>query len=120
MANDKNLLYQVALTMIPQIGPVQAKLLLQHCNVDEIFHAKPSFLERIEGIGPVRAACISSFREFHRAEQEIGFIEKYSICPLFITDTKYPKRLLTCYDSPTLLYLKGDIDLNAPKIISVI
>lgn len=120
MANNNDLLYQVALTMVPQIGPVQAKLLLQHCNIEEIFHAKRSFLERIEGIGPVRASCITSFRDFNLAEKEIRFIEKYNIRTLFITDEKYPRRLLTCYDSPTLLYFKGDLNLNAEKIISVI
>ena len=71
---DKDLLYQIALTLIPQIGPVQAKLLLQHCDAEEIFHAKKSFLEKIEGIGTMRAASINAFRDFSRAEQEIKFI----------------------------------------------
>jgi DNA processing protein len=114
------LLYQLALTLVPQIGPVQAKLLLQHCDAEEIFHAKKSYLEKIEGIGPVRAAAITAFRDFRQAEQEIKFIEHYKIQPLFITDPAYPKRLLNCYDSPTLLYYRGTADLNNPKIIALI
>ncbi|MES1221692.1 MAG: DNA-processing protein DprA, partial [Bacteroidota bacterium] len=31
-----------------------------------------------------------------------------------------PKRLLNCYDSPTLLYYKGTADLNASKIVAII
>ena len=114
------LLYQLALTLIPNIGTVQAKILLQHCEAEEIFHAKKSFLEKIEGIGPVRAASISSFKDFSRAEDEIKFIEKYKIKPLFLTDPLYPQRLLNCYDSPTMLYYKGEADLNAQKIVSII
>ncbi|MEQ1678938.1 MAG: DNA-processing protein DprA, partial [Chitinophagaceae bacterium] len=57
---------------------------------------------------------------FYRAEEEIKFIEKYKITPLFITDKAYPKRLLKCYDSPTLLYYRGDANLNAEKMIAVI
>jgi DNA processing protein len=114
------LLYQIALTLIPNIGPVQAKILLQHCNAEEIFHAKKSFLEKIEGIGPVRAASITAYKDFAIAEEEIKFIEKYKIKPLFLTDADYPKRLLNCYDSPTLLYYRGTTDLNAAKIISII
>lgn len=102
------------------MGAVQAKILLQHCNAEEIFHAKKSFLEKVEGIGPIRAASIRSFKDFERAEKEIRFIEKYKIKPLFLTDPAYPRRLLNCYDSPTLLYYKGDADLNAEKIIAVI
>ena len=117
---DKDLLYQIALTLIPNIGPVQAKTLLQHCNAEEIFHAKKSFLEKIEGIGPVRAASIAAFKDFTQAEEEIKFIEKYKIKPLFVTDSDYPKRLLNCYDSPTLLFYKGEADLNTSKIVAII
>lgn len=118
MSND--LLYQIALTLVPNIGYVQAKILLQHCNAEEIFHAKKSFLESIEGIGPIRAASIVGFNNFSAAEEEIKFMEKYKIKPLFLTDDDYPKRLLNCYDSPTLLYYRGTADLNSSKIISVI
>ena len=117
---ESALLYQIALTIIPNIGPVQAKILLQHCNAEEIFHAKKSYLEKIEGIGPVRAASIAAFKDFSKAEEEIKFIEKYKIRPLFITDNEYPKRLLNCFDSPTLLYYKGEADLNATKMIAII
>ena len=117
---SEDLSYQLSLTLIPNIGPVQAKILLQHCNAGEIFHAKKSYLEKIEGIGPIRAASIAAFKDFSKAEEEIKFIEKYKIKPLFITDKDYPKRLLNCYDSPTLLYYKGGADLNVSKIVAII
>ena len=117
---ESELLYQLALTVVPNIGPVQAKTLLQHCNAEEIFHAKKSYLEKIEGIGPIRASSIVSFKDFSKVEDEIKFIEKYKIKPLFLTDTAYPKRLLNCYDSPTLLYYRGEADLNAEKIVAII
>lgn len=115
-----DLLYQIALTLIPNIGAVQAKTLLQHFDVKELFKAKKSLLEKTEGIGEVRAQSIKEFDKFSKAEEEIAFIEKYNIKPLFITDSDYPQRLLNCYDSPTLLYYKGEANLNASKIISVI
>ena len=115
-----DILYRVALTRIPNIGPVQAKLLLQCCEPEEIFHAKKRFLEKIEGIGPVKAQAIRDFNNFSRAEKEIRFMEKYRITPLFLTDEDYPKRLLNCYDSPTLLYYKGTANLNAARIINII
>ncbi len=118
MTND--LLYRIALTLVPHIGPVQAKILLQHGEPEEIFHARKSFLEKIEGIGSVRAASIRSFKDFDAAEKEIRFLENHRVQPLFISDPVYPKRLLNCYDSPTLLYYKGTADLNAAKIISII
>jgi len=117
---NKDLLYQIALTLIPNIGPVQAKILLQQYEPAEVFKAKRSDLERMEGIGSIRANNIKDFDDFKTAEAEIAFIEKYAIQPLFITHAGYPKRLLNCYDSPTLLYYKGNANLNASKIIAVI
>ncbi|MBL0269735.1 MAG: DNA-protecting protein DprA [Chitinophagaceae bacterium] len=115
-----DILYRVALTMVPNIGPVQAKFLLQCCEPEEIFHAKKRFLEKIEGIGPVKAQSIRDFNHFSRAEKEIRFMEKYRITPLFLTDENYPRRLLNCYDSPTLLYYKGNANLNVPRVINII
>ncbi len=118
---EPSLLHQIALTFIPNIGPVQAKLLLNHFGEAElIFKAKKSTLESIEGIGSVRASSIKKFGDYKRAETEIKFIEKFKILPLFLTDSQYPKRLLNCYDPPTLLYYRGNADLNCSRIVSVI
>jgi len=118
---DSQLLYQLALTEVPNIGWVQAKILAQHFNeAEKIFKAKLSTLEKLEGIGTVRANSIKTFTDFSNAEEEIKFIEKFRITPLFITDKKYPQRLLNCYDPPTLLFYKGSANLNAAKIIAII
>ena len=119
MTND--LLYQIALTLIPNIGCVQAKILVENYSTAEnVFKAKKKELGAIENIGLVRANNIKSFEDFSIAEDEIKFIEKYKIQPLFITDKIYPLRLLHCYDPPTLLYYRGNADLNTSKIISII
>ena len=118
---NSELLNQLALTLVPNIGDVQAKILINYLgDASSIFKSKKSSLEKIEGIGEVRARSIKEFDDFHLAEHEIKFIEKYKIKTLFLTDADYPKRLLNCYDSPTLLFYKGTADLNASKIISIV
>ncbi len=116
-----DLLYQLALTQVPHIGCVHAKILAeQFGSAEQIFKAKKTLLEKIEGIGEVRANSIKHFTAFKEQENEIGFIDKYKITPLFVTDEDYPKRLLHCYDPPTLLFYKGTANLNTSKIISII
>lgn len=113
--------YQLALTFVPHIGCIQAKILANHFeSAENIFKAKKTELERLEGIGPIRAYSIKSFRNFSGVEKEITFIEKYKISALFLSDKNYPRRLLNCYDSPTMLFYKGNADLNHSKIISII
>ncbi len=119
MTND--LLYQIALTLVPNIGNVHAKALIGiYGDAQSVFKAKKKELEKIEGIGTVRAGSIKAFDNFSGIEDEITFIEKYKIAPLFISSKHYPQRLLNCYDSPVLLFYRGTADLNAPKIISIV
>lgn len=119
MSNE--LLYQVALTKIPNIGDVVSKALVNiYGSAAAIFQAPLKQLEKIEGVGGIRANSIKKFHDFSQCETEISFIEKYRIKPLFILDDDYPKRLLNCYDSPVLLYYKGNADLNSSNIVSVV
>jgi DNA processing protein len=119
MYND--LIHQIALTQIDGIGPVQAKLLIEHFKTAEaIFKAKKKELSVIDGIGEIKAAQIKAFNDFKLAEEEVLFCQKHHIQTLFITDTNYPQRLLHCYDPPTMLYYRGTADLNANKTISII
>jgi DNA processing protein len=113
--------YQIALTLVPNIGNVHAKSLMDiFGDAATIFNAKKSTLEKIEGIGTVRANSIKAFTDFTSCEAELDFIERYKIAPLFLTNPNYPKRLLSCYDSPTVLYYKGNADLNAAKIVAIV
>ena len=115
------LLYQIALTLVPNIGDIHAKALINNFETAAaIFSASKKDLESLEGIGTVRANSIKKFNDFKRAEEEVAFVEKYKITPLFLTDKNYPKRLLNCYDSPSILYYKGNADLNSPKIIAIV
>lgn len=119
MKND--LLYQISLSVIPNIGNVQAKILAQHFDSAEaIFKAPLRMLERLEGIGPVRGRSIRNFRDFAAAEREIRFIEQYGVRTLYLNDEAYPKRLLHCYDPPAILYCKGAAELNLEKSIAII
>jgi DNA processing protein len=119
MTNDRN--YQVALTMINGIGAVQAKNLIDHFeSAAAVFKASKKELSSISGIGEIKAKEIKAFDLWNDAEKEITFCEKHHIDILFLNDENYPKRLLNCYDAPTVLYYRGNANLNQPKIISII
>ncbi len=118
---DASLLYELALTRVNSIGTVQAKLLVDFFgNAEEIFKASKKKLSAVEGIGEVRAQAIKNFTAFSEMEQEVNFCQKHQINILFLTNNRYPSRLLNCYDAPTVLYSMGNADLNSTKIVSII
>jgi DNA processing protein len=113
--------YQIGLTLIPGVGDVNGKKLISYCgNAEAVFKEKKKALLKIPGIGDSTVNSIISQSVLSRAEEEIGFIEKYKIKTLFFTDQDYPKRLKHCIDSPLLLYYKGNADLNSEKIIGLV
>ncbi|WP_295116611.1 DNA-processing protein DprA [uncultured Chitinophaga sp.] len=113
--------YQLALTQIPQIGDIVAKELLQHFGeASAIFKARIAELEKIPGIGTVRARAIKQFNDFARTDEEITFMSRYQIQPIFYTSPAYPQRLQHCTDAPVMLYFKGHADLNASRIVNIV
>ena len=115
------MLYKIAITLIPKVGPILARNLISYCGgVEEVFRANPAKVRKIPGIGEKIAAEIRQADVLKRGEEEIAFITKHNIQPLFFLDDNYPSRLKECYDSPLLLYFKGNADLNASRIVGIV
>ncbi|WP_304064907.1 DNA-processing protein DprA [Pedobacter glucosidilyticus] len=115
------MLYEIGLTLIKGIGDATIKTLLSYCgSPEEIFRTSKQHLEKIPGIGSKTADLIIHHSSFDRAEQELKFIEKYKIQPIFIQAEDYPKRLKSCYDAPVMLYFKGNVKLNQQKVIAIV
>ncbi|MEQ7800450.1 DNA-processing protein DprA [Pedobacter sp. ASV1-7] len=116
-----SLIHKIGLTLIKGVGHVHAKNLLDHFgSAEAIFKAKGNQLMEVSGIGPVISGLILSNNVLKEAEKQLVFIRKHKVQVLFYTDISYPQRLKYCHDAPVLLYYKGNIDLNHPRIISVV
>ena len=118
---NEQLKYQIAITLIPGVGPVLARNLISYCGgVEAVFNEKEKNLLKIPVIGPVTAKAILKHTVFERAEQECMFISKHKIETLFFLDADYPQRLRNCTDAPLILYFKGDVDFNQPRVIAIV
>ena len=111
----------IALTRVPNIGDVHIRSLLQHLgSAQDVFKARRRQLESVPGIGTVRAASIRSNRNLSVAEKELRFIETHRIRALAMGMREYPTRLMNCCDAPVLLFFRGEADLNARRVLSVV
>jgi DNA processing protein len=115
------LLYHIGITLIPGVGDINGKKLIAYCGGSEaVFREKRKNLEKIPGIGGATLHQILNQKVLKRAEQEISFIEKNHITPLFFLDKNYPKRLQHCIDSPIMIYYKGTADLNPQRMLGIV
>ena len=115
------LMYELALTLVPGVGDVNGKKLVAYCGgAEAVFREKKKILAKIPGIGEKTVESIVAQDVFSRAEKELAFAEKNKIKILYYLNQDYPKRLQHCYDSPMIIYCKGDCNLNVDKVIGVV
>ncbi|MGB0886883.1 MAG: DNA-processing protein DprA [Vicingaceae bacterium] len=120
---NEQLLYHIAITSIPNVGDITAKKLIAYCGSSEqVFKEKKSVLEKTPGIGAINAQKILTHKTeaLAIAEEELVFIAKNNIVPLFYLNDNYPQRLRHCEDGPVLMYSKGNVDYNNQKVISIV
>jgi len=111
----------LALHFISGIGDYLVKQLVSYCgSAEQVFKTPKGKLLKIPGIGSVTAEAILSEKTFVQAEKEFIKAEKEETEILFYTDKKYPERLKTVEDAPSLLYYKGNVDLNHPKSVAIV
>lgn len=120
-SSHPELLYQIALTLAPAIGPVTARKLIKKAGTAKaVFQMSRNSMEKIPGIGPFISGSVLSASLLEEAAREVDFIERYQISPLYIGEPEYPQRLKECEDAPILLYAKGNKGLNTHRALSVV
>ena len=121
MNDSEKLKFQIALSLVPAIGFVNAKKLVAALgSAEAVFKTTEKTLRKIPNIGEVTAKKIASSDVLGQAEEEIEFIEKHHIHYAFYLDENYPKRLKRCVDSPLTLFWKGDINFNTEKMVAIV
>lgn len=117
-----DLQYQIALTLLPGIGDISGKKFVEYCgSARAIFDETRKSLEKISGMREASIDAICNPKEYlKRADEEIAFMEKNDIRPLFFLDSDYPRRLLQCDDGPLMLYYKGSANLNANRVVAIV
>lgn len=118
---DQNRLSLLALHFIPGLGDYLIRQLISYCGTPEkVFRIPKGKLLKIPGVGLVIAEAITNGKPFSTAEKELLRAEKENVELLFFTDKKYPSRLRQINDAPTLLYAKGNMDLENPKSVAIV
>lgn len=119
--NEEEQIYSIALTMVPGIGHIGAKRLIEGMkSATDVFRYRKELSERIPGVNERISAALDCPSLIARAEQELGFLQKNRIQCLTYYDEAYPSRLRECEDAPVVLFFKGNADLNALHILNMV
>jgi len=121
MPEEISLKHKIALGLIPKIGDINARKLVSHLgSMEALFSESYRSLITIPGIGPGLAESISNRTYLDIAEKEAEWVTKHNVRTYFYLDNDYPYRLRQCDDSPVVFFFRGNCDLDAAKILSVV
>lgn len=118
---EQQLLSALALTKIPGLGIIGIKKLLDVMgDAESVFLHRKELTEMVPGVGERLVKALDCPEAFFYAEKEFKFIEKNAITCLTSNDEAYPSRLRECEDAPSLLFFRGNTDLNALRVVSIV
>jgi DNA processing protein len=112
---------QAALGFLFGMGAIRISALLSKLDdVSEVFTLSLKALKSKTGIAEKQLASMEREKALRLAIHEMQACEKLGIEPLFFLDEKYPRRLLQCADAPVVIYVKGPLDLNERRVVSIV
>src|SRR5258708_1662261 len=111
----------MALHFVPGVGDFLLKQLVSYCgSAEEVFRQSKAKLLKIPGIGAITANAICEGKIVDKAEREFRKAEREDTQVLFFYDKGYPVRLKNIDDAPSMLYVKGNINLNHVKVVAIV
>jgi DNA processing protein len=114
-------LYLTALAKVPHVGPITGRQLVSYCGSPEaVFKTKKASLAKIPNVGYAIADNITNHSLVEEAAMELEQAYKSGARVVTYLDDDYPSRLKYFEESPLLLYIKGNPELNPQRTVGII
>ncbi len=99
----------VALNLIPGLGSVRIRSLLEFFGSAElVLQAPENLLRQVPRVGATLAAAIADWRNCTNVEAELRLAEQWGVRLVTLTDAEYPAPLRRMGDPPVVLYVSGE------------
>lgn len=111
----------IALNMLPKIGPVKVRRLLEQFNAAEaILKAPLHRLTEVSGVGNETAKIIVDWENTIDLTAELNEVKARDLAIMIESDEDYPSNLVNMYDPPLALYVWGRLQERDKHAISMV
>lgn len=120
--NSKELIFELALNLIPNIGPTLYRNILAYTgSAKDFFDLAPGKISKIPRLNKKLAEIRKDKDQYLRqAADIISNCEKKGIRLLTFSDQNFPARLKVMDDCPMVLYTKGQVNLNPNRSVAIV
>ena len=113
--------YYHGLNLMPSLGPVRIRKLLQHFgNAEYACKAHPDELAEIEGFSSALVERINQERDKINLDKTWEYIIKKGYACVTWEDEDYPLLLQEIYDPPPIIYYYGDIEIVSGCCLAIV
>ena len=111
----------IALNMVPHLGPVHLRRLLDIFGSPErVLAARRNELQGVEGLNQTLIDSLVSWESVVNLQQELVHVQEFGATVLTLDDTEYPALLRQIHDPPTVLYIWGKLESRDQHAIGVV
>ncbi len=111
----------IALNMLPKIGPVRVRRLLEYFgSAPSILKASNNALTQVQGIGNETAKILTGWEDLIDLSKELEDAKSRDIKIVIESDDNYPSSLQNMYDPPLALYIWGTLSETDKHSISMV
>jgi len=111
----------VTLNLLPKIGPVRVRRLLERFHSAEAVLAAPKDrLMQVDGIGEETAKILVKWQDHADPSKELLEVQQRGLSLLTPDDPAFPPALRQAYDAPLFLYVWGKIEERDRHAIGVV
>jgi DNA processing protein len=111
----------VALNMVPNLGPVRLRRLLEVFETPErVLQAKGSALRAVDGVGKEVAEAIATWEQHVDLPAELARVQEFGATVITQQSPEYPSALREIHNPPIVLYVWGTLTEKDQRAISVV
>jgi DNA processing protein len=111
----------LALNMVPNLGPVRLRRLLERFETAEsVLRARAGQLREVEGVGLEVAEAIAKWENTIDLPAELARVRDFGAKVLTAADAAYPPLLREIYNPPIVLYVWGEVTERDRRAIAVV
>jgi DNA processing protein len=111
----------LVLNMLPKIGPVRARRLMEVCGgAAAVLKSGTSKLRSVNGIGSETASIVHDWERNVDLSGELQRMKEMNISLLSDADEEWPEGLRQMHDAPLLLYVQGKLERRDRSAIGIV
>ncbi len=118
--NSEDLIYNIAINMIPGLGNVGVRNMVSLCGSARAVFENLDELTQNGTVNKVVADAIAGAKVLDMAKHQLEICQKHHIGIHYYQDRTFPRKLAAVEGAPSLIYTLGNVNFDAKRTVGIV